>query len=66
MGDYLQHFGYFVLKLMCAVGLHSDYKHDGEWVGQCAFCRYGHPADSDSTFPKSKAANAPSPEVPHG
>ena len=46
----LQRFGYFILTLMCKLGLHSDYKHDGEWMGQCAFCNYGHPEGATSTF----------------
>lgn len=41
----IQRIFYFGYALLCKLGFHSDYKYDGEWVGMCAFCEWGHPKD---------------------
>lgn len=35
--------GHLFWGLACKLGIHSDYKYDGEWVGMCAYCSIGHP-----------------------
>jgi hypothetical protein len=37
-----------LVKILCRVGIHSNYKHDGEWVDMCAECDYGHPKAESS------------------
>ena len=41
-----------LIWFMCKIGLHSDYKYDGEWSDQCAFCDFNHP---DTTQDKGMA-----------
>lgn len=41
--SYRGEIGHLLFGLLCRLGVHSDYKYDGEWVLMCAYCSKGHP-----------------------
>ena len=28
----------FFYQVLCRLGIHSDYRYDGQWFGRCVYC----------------------------